>query len=106
MTNCTFTYRNHTKCEQPAIIKKVDKENSIVDRVTDGKGKTRLCCWHPVLKYGPYCFNHTEMMAGRLLPVEQSRVPVRTLKTIAMKREVWQETFEKKKRLSHAKCGL
>ena len=106
MPNCTFLYHNHTRCEQPALVKKLDKENSIVDKVYDAKGNLKsLRCFHPVLEHGAFCFNHSKMMKGQILPVEWSQIPKRVLMTIIARREVWQEQFEKKKRLSHAEIG-
>jgi len=106
MPKCKFRFTDHSTCNQPCEVKTVDKSITYVDKVHDANGNLKtLRCFHPVLEYSDYCHSHRKMMIGRLLPVELTFISKSTLKTIAARREIWQETFQKKKRLTHVECG-
>ena len=106
MPKCNFRYTDHSTCNHPCEAKRIDKTKTHMDKVLNAKGDiVNLRCFHPVLEFSDFCCSHRKMMIGRLLPVELTFIPKLTLKTIAARREIWQEMFQKKKRLSHVECG-
>jgi len=106
MPRCNFRFTDHSTCNHPCDTKSIDKTITHVDKVLDAKGNIKTTrCFHPILEYSDFCHSHTKMMNGRLLPVETSFIPKRTMLTIAARREIWQEMFQKKKRISHAENG-